>query len=147
MFTHGACFVGFDYSVLPPKFRVAFFALGISYWYASAEILTLLWRHNGRDDVSNHQPTIVYSTVHVGPDQRKHQNSESLAFVRGIHRWPVNSPHKWSVTRNFVSILWRRHAMNYMYGFIDRWGSLWYHYISITKQTMPKHFHSSWVRV
>ena len=23
----------------------------------------------------------------------------SLAFVRGIHRWPVNSPHKWSVTR------------------------------------------------
>ena len=24
----------------------------------------------------------------------------SLAFVRGIHRWPVNSPHKWPVTRN-----------------------------------------------
>ena len=23
----------------------------------------------------------------------------SLAFVRGIHRWPVNSPHKWPVTR------------------------------------------------
>ena len=38
--------------------------------------------------------TIVYATVHSGADQRKHQSSASLAFVRGIHRWPVNSPHK-----------------------------------------------------
>ena len=42
---------------------------------------------------------IVYSTVYSGADQRKHQNSASLAFVRGIHRGPVNSPHKWPVTR------------------------------------------------
>ena len=38
--------------------------------------------------------TIVYSTVYSGADQRKHQSSASLAFVRGIHRWPVNSLHK-----------------------------------------------------
>ena len=31
--------------------------------------------------------------------QRKHQSSASLAFVRGIHRWPVDSPHKGPVTR------------------------------------------------
>ena len=43
--------------------------------------------------------TIVYSAVYSGADQRKHQSSASLAFVRGIHRWPVNSPHKWPVTR------------------------------------------------
>ena len=43
--------------------------------------------------------TIVYSTVYSGADQRKHQSSASLAFVRGIHQWPVNSPHKWPVTR------------------------------------------------
>ena len=42
--------------------------------------------------------TIVYSTVHSGRDPRKHQRSASLAFVRGIHRRLVNSPHKWSVT-------------------------------------------------
>ena len=42
---------------------------------------------------------IAYSTVYSGADQRKHQSSESLAFVWGIHRWPVNSPHKWSATR------------------------------------------------
>ena len=42
---------------------------------------------------------IVYSIVYSDADQRKHQSSASLAFVRGIHRWPVNSPHKWPVTR------------------------------------------------
>ena len=42
---------------------------------------------------------IVYSTVYSGEDHRKHQSSESLAFVRGIHRGPVNSPHQWPVTR------------------------------------------------
>ena len=43
--------------------------------------------------------TIVYSTVYSGADQIKHQSPTSLAFVRGIHRWPVNSPHKAPVTR------------------------------------------------
>ena len=51
--------------------------------------------------------TSVYSTVHPGTDQRKHQGSASLAFVRGIHRRLVNSPHKWPVTRK---IWWRHHA-------------------------------------
>ena len=41
---------------------------------------------------------IVFSTVYLDTDQRKHQNSASLAFVHGIHRRPVNSPHKWPVT-------------------------------------------------
>ena len=43
--------------------------------------------------------SIVYSNVCSGADQRKQQSSASLAFVRGIHRWPVNSPHKGPVTR------------------------------------------------
>ena len=42
---------------------------------------------------------IVYSTIYSGADQRKHQSSASLAFVRAIHGWPVNSPHKGPVTR------------------------------------------------
>ena len=42
--------------------------------------------------------TIVYLTVYSGADQRYHQSSASLAFVRGILRGPVNSPHKWLVT-------------------------------------------------
>ena len=43
--------------------------------------------------------TVVYLTVYSGADQRKHQSSASLAFVGGIHRGPVNSPHKWPVMR------------------------------------------------
>ena len=43
--------------------------------------------------------TIAYSTVYSVADQIKHQSYASLAFVRGIHRWPVNSPHKGPVTR------------------------------------------------
>ena len=42
---------------------------------------------------------IVYSTVYSDADQRKHQSSASLAFVWGIHRGPMNSPHRGSVTR------------------------------------------------
>ena len=43
--------------------------------------------------------SIVHLTVCSGADQRKHQSSASLAFVGGIHRLPVNSPHKGRVTR------------------------------------------------
>ena len=43
--------------------------------------------------------TIAYSTVYSSADQRKYQSSASLAFVRGIHRWPVNALHKGPVTR------------------------------------------------
>ena len=54
---------------------------------------------------------IVYSTVYLGSDQRKHQSSVSLAFVRGIHRVPVNSPHKGPVTRKMFPfddvIMWK----------------------------------------
>ena len=46
---------------------------------------------------------IVYSIVYSAADQRKHQSSASLAFVRGIHRGPVNCPHKWPVTRKMFS--------------------------------------------
>ena len=43
--------------------------------------------------------SIVYSTICSVAGQRKYKSSASLAFVRGIHRWLVNSPHKGLVTR------------------------------------------------
>ena len=46
--------------------------------------------------------SIACSAVGSGTDQRKHQSSASLAFVRGSHRWPVNSPHKAPVTRKML---------------------------------------------
>ena len=58
------------------------------------------------------QITIVYSSVYSDADQRKHESFALLAFVRGIHRWPVNSPHKGLVTRKCSQLMtsswWQR---------------------------------------
>ena len=54
---------------------------------------------------------MVCSIVCSGADQRNHQSSASLAFVKGIDRWPVNSPHKGSVTKENVSIWWRHRGI------------------------------------
>ena len=62
----------------------------------------------------------VYPTVYSGADQRQHQSSASLAFVRRIHRWPVNSPHKWPVIRKNVSIWWRHRVTRYFLRVWDR---------------------------
>ena len=58
---------------------------------------TLQWHHNGHDGISNHCQI------------------KSLAFVLGIHRWPVNSPHQWPVTRKmfpFDDIMKWPHSTN-----------------------------------
>ena len=54
-------------------------------------IIVLQWRHNELDGISNHQLTIVSSTVYSDAD-----------LVPGIRRWPVNSPHKRPVTRKML---------------------------------------------
>ena len=62
--------------------------------------------------------TIVYSTVYSVADQRKHQSSASLAFVRWIHQW---IPHtKGPVTRKMIPFddvimkrLWHHHPKPY----------------------------------
>ena len=72
---------------------------------------TLQWRHNERDGVSNHQP---HDCLLKRAHRRKYQSSASLAFVRGIHRWLVNSPHKWPVSQKMfpfddaITLPWRR---------------------------------------
>ena len=79
------------------------------------QTITLRWRHNGCDSVSNDQPReCLLRRAH----QRKHQSSASLAFVRGIHRRPVNSPHKWPVTRKMfpfddVIMIWTNGGLVY----------------------------------
>ena len=46
--------------------------------------------------------SIICSNVGSGTDQRRHQSFASLAFVWGIHRWPVNYPHKSPVMRKML---------------------------------------------
>ena len=87
---------------------------------------------------------IVYSAVYSDADQRKHQSSASLAFVRGIHRGPVNSPHKWPVTRKmfpFDDVIrngkiwnhpdWRKASFNFIncsFILIFIWGQMVWNY-------------------
>ena len=49
--------------------------------------------------------SIVCSTFCSSADQRKHKGTASLAFVSGIHRWPVDSPHKGSVMRKITPLM------------------------------------------
>ena len=62
----------------------------------------LQWCHNEHDGVSNHQPHDCLLSHFLGTHQRKHQSSMSLAFVRGIYQWPVNSLHKGPVTWKII---------------------------------------------
>ena len=74
-------------------------------FHSSDVILSTMASQNG-------SLTIVYSIVYSCADQRKHQSSASLAFVRLIRRWPVNSPQKGPATRKKVFIWWRHHVLS-----------------------------------
>ena len=65
--------------------------------------------HNYRDVIMSAMSSeitgvsIVYSTVCASTDQRKHQSSLSLEFLRAIHRLPMDFPHIGPVTRKMFS--------------------------------------------
>ena len=91
-------------------YHAAFRFLLMAYMFFSS--FTLQWHHNGRDGVSDHQPHDCLLKRLFRRRSKKHQSSASLAFVWGIHRWPMNSPHKGSVTRkmfpfNYVILKYR----------------------------------------
>ena len=67
--------------------------------------------------------TIVYSTVYSGADKGKHQSTASLAIVRGIHWWLVNSHAQMASNAENVSIWWRHHAC-FTYGMWWRYQAL-----------------------
>ena len=76
------------------SFILLFTSVGSQYghWHYDDVIMTML-----ASQITS--LTVVHSIVYSGVNQRKHQSSASLAFVREIHRGPVNFPHKWPVTR------------------------------------------------
>ena len=71
-------------------FRKKFNAL----WAQVIYSVSIQWCHNERDGVSNHQGLDGLLNCFFRRRSKKHQSSASLAFVRGIHQWRVNSPHK-----------------------------------------------------
>ena len=61
--------------------------------------ITLEWRHNGRDNVSNHQPHDCILNRLFRRRSKKTSKLRVIGLCAGIHRGPVNSTHKWPVTR------------------------------------------------
>ena len=81
---------------------------------------SLQWRHNGRDGVSNYQSHDCLLNRLFKAQKKKNQSSASLAFVRGIHRWPLNSPHKGPIARKMfpfddVIMSWWRHGTHIIF--------------------------------
>ena len=63
-------------------------------------VMALQWHHDERDGVSNHLCLdCLPNRLFRRRSNKKNQNPASLAFVREIHRWSVDSPHKGPVTR------------------------------------------------
>ena len=67
--------------------------------FTSGVAFALHWRHHGRDSVSNHQPHDYFTQPFIQTQIKENITAprhwplcgESLAFVWGIHREPVNS--------------------------------------------------------
>ena len=59
--------------------------------------------------------------------KEKPQSSLSLAFVRGIHRWPMNSSHKGPVTRIYFHLM----TSSYLECQRKQWG--FYHQCSVQR--------------
>ena len=58
------------------------------------------WCHDVSDGASNHAyRSFAQLFIQVQIKGNIKAPRASLTFVRGIHQWPVNSPHKWPVTR------------------------------------------------
>ena len=69
-------------------------------------VIVLQWRHKAYDGVSNHR---CLDCLH-----NRLFSSASLAFVRGIHQWPMNSAPKGTVMRKCF------HSMTSSYEPMDR---------------------------
>ena len=62
-------------------------------------IFTLLWRHNGHDSVSNHQPYDCLLNRLFRRRSKKTSKLRVTGLCAGNSPGPVISPHKWPVTR------------------------------------------------
>ena len=72
----------------------------------------LLWRHNERDRVSNHRRLDCLLNRLLVADQRKHQSSVSLAFMRGMDSGtsPMNGEFPAQRASNVENVpIWCRH--------------------------------------
>ena len=101
------------------------------YTYVEYFNITLTsWRAQWRLNASLFAQLFVLAQI-----KKKHQRSTSLAFVRGIQWWPVDSPGKGPVTRK-ISIWWHHHDVWFRHhDDVIKWklsASLWFMHIRMS---------------
>ena len=79
--------------------------ISISVTWLIFHTLSLLWRHNGPGSVPNHQPHDCLLNHLFRRRSEKTSKPCHWPFMRGIHRGPVNSPHRWPVTRKCFHLM------------------------------------------
>ena len=67
--------------------------------------MSLLWRHNGRGCVSNHQPYDCLLKRLFRRRSKKTSKIRVTGLCAGNSPGPVNSPHKWPVTRKMFPLM------------------------------------------
>ena len=88
--------------------------------YKRQNIVSLQWRHNGH--LKTPAPRLFTQPFIQTQIKEKNQSSASLAFERGNHLGPVNSPHKWPVTRNCFHLMTSSCCTNFD---LIWWGQEW----------------------
>ena len=110
---------------IPRSFSTWLVTGGVEGWHNHS----LPNHYNDVNGVWNHQPQDCLRT---------HQISAPLAFVRGIHRWLVNSPHKGPVKRKIFSfddvIMIPNHCGKLQY---HQWRQSWYYVYAIIYCDLP----------
>ena len=109
-----AAILSHNNSILHPMkyaYKCVLFALLRLYYFSSRIHVTYLpiffstplqKRHNEHDGVSNYQPHECLLNHLFRRRSKKTSKLPTLAFERGIHRWPVNSLHKGPVPQKML---------------------------------------------
>ena len=70
------------------------------FYYATIFPFALQWRRNKHDSVSNHQRLdCLLNRLFRRRSKKTSKLRATSLYVRGIHRWLLDSPHKGPVTR------------------------------------------------
>ena len=92
-------------NVFSKKTGFNFFFSGFKYWYLCHITMTSIWNHNGRYGVSNHQPYDCSLNRSFGCRSKETSKLRVTGLCAGNSPGPVNSPHKWPVTRKMFRIV------------------------------------------
>ena len=111
--------IGYQYNTSRMAARIS--------WLETNPILSILmplqWRHNGRHNVSNHQPHHCLLNLIWGADQSKHQHFLVSGLCAGDSPVTSEFPAQMSSNAENISIWWRHHGIENKCPCLVKWRS------------------------